>query len=398
MSFPMSFPGCPHVGARLSDVHKIAVLRANGLGDFVFTLPALASLRAAYPAAEIVLLGREWHRELLAGRPGPVDRVVPVPNGAIGDEATPTATPEEVAAFLAALHAERFDLALQLHGGGRNSNPFTLQLGARVTVGLRTPDAPPLDRWLPYIYFQPEVIRYLEVVALVGAAPVTLEPHLCVRDADLAAAHAVVPEAPAPLAVLHPGAGDPRRRWPPEKFAGVGDALAHAGARVAVIGLPAEAQLVQRVIKAMRAPALDLSGRLSLPALVGLLARAAVVVSNDSGPLHLAHAVGTATVGIYWCGNLINSAPLTRGRHRPLASWQLTCPVCGRNCISDHCHHDASFVAEVPVGDVTAAALDLLSGRSGQDEAVTASAAMPAGDGLFPTSARRAGSHDGNTG
>lgn len=285
--------------AILPEVRQIAVLRANGLGDFVFALPALASLRAAYPAAEIVLLGREWHRELLAGRPGPVDRVVPVPNGAIGDEATPTATREEVTAFVAALRAERFDLAVQLHGGGRNSNPFILQLGARVTVGLRTPDAPPLDHWLPYIYFQSEVIRYLEVVALVGAAPVTLEPRLYVRDADLAAARAVVPESPAPLAVLHPGAGDPRRRWPPEKFAGVGDALAHAGARVAVIGLPAEAQLVRRVLQAMRAPALDLAGRLSLPALVGLLAQAAVVVSNDSGPLHLAHAVGTATVGIY---------------------------------------------------------------------------------------------------
>jgi ADP-heptose:LPS heptosyltransferase len=379
--------GLTCLGTRLVDVRKIAVVRANGLGDFIFTLPALASLRAAYPTAEIVLLGRRWHQELLSGRPGPVDRVVSVPNGAIGDEVSPTATPTEVAAFLAAMRNERFDLALQVHGGGRNSNPFTLQLGARYTAGLRTPDAPPLDRWLPYLYFQPEVVRYLEAVALVGAPPVTLEPHLHLMESDLEASRAVLPEAPAPLAVLHPGAGDPRRRWPAEQFAAVGDALAGAGACIAVIGLPPEAHLVQRVVRAMRAPALDLAGRLSMSALVGLLARAAVVVSNDSGPLHLAHAVGTATVGIYWCGNLINSAPLTRGRHRPLASWRLTCPVCGRNCIGERCSHDASFVADVAAEDVAAAALDLLAAHVGHRDARTDLAVAPAGDGPLPAPA-----------
>ena len=56
--------------------------------------------------------------------------------------------------------------------------PFLLNLGAKVTVGLKTPDAVPLDRWIPYIYFQSEILRYLEVVSLVGAPPNTLEPRL----------------------------------------------------------------------------------------------------------------------------------------------------------------------------------------------------------------------------
>ena len=61
------------------NVRKIAVLRVNGLGDFIAAVPALEALRAAYPAAEIVLLAKDWHAAFLAGRPGPVDRVVVVP-------------------------------------------------------------------------------------------------------------------------------------------------------------------------------------------------------------------------------------------------------------------------------------------------------------------------------
>ena len=64
---------------RVPDIRKIAVLRANALGDFIFALPALEVLRVAYPEAEIVLLAKKWHANFLANRPGPVDRVIVVP-------------------------------------------------------------------------------------------------------------------------------------------------------------------------------------------------------------------------------------------------------------------------------------------------------------------------------
>jgi ADP-heptose:LPS heptosyltransferase len=91
-----------------------------------------------------------------------------------------------------------------------------------------------------------------------------------------------------------------------------------------------------------------------------VLERARVVVSNDTGPLHLAGAVGAPTVGIYWAGNLVNGAPPWRTRHRPLASFRVHCPVCGVDCMQGSCGHDASFVAEVGVAEVVEAALDLL--------------------------------------
>jgi len=72
------------------DVERIAVLRGNALGDLVVALPALDALRAAYPRAEITLFGRAHHHALLGdGRSSPVDRVVVLPDGAIGDESSP---------------------------------------------------------------------------------------------------------------------------------------------------------------------------------------------------------------------------------------------------------------------------------------------------------------------
>lgn len=343
-------------------VRKIAVVRANGLGDYLFAVPALRALRAKYPNAEIVLLAKQWHKALLTGRPGPIDRVEVIPTcpgvGAETDEPEDTAGLDRLFATMA---AEHFDLAIQLHGGGRYSNPFTRRLGARVSIGLKSPDAEPLDAWVPYFYFQPEVLRYLEVVSLVGATPVTLEPDFCVKSADHVEVDRLRLADDRPWVVIHPGATDGRRRWPAEQFATVADHLADAGARVIVSGGRNECAMVDAVVGAMRREPVALCDRLSTGGLAALLARAHVVVSNDSGPLHLAGAVGTRTVGLFWCGNFINGAPLTRQRHHPFMSWRLDCPTCGRNTLRDNCEHRASFVADIPVADVQQAAAALLA-------------------------------------
>ena len=342
----------------------MAVLRANGLGDLVFALPALEALAAAYPDAEIVLLATAWHRALLEARPGPVDRVVEVPPGVPGPAGG--ADPAAEDAFGTAMRAERFDLALQMHGGGRTSNAVVAALGARVTAGFRTPDAPALGRTLPYVYLQPEILRYLELVALVGAPPVGLEPRLAVTAADrdeaaavAGGAAAVAGEAP-PLAVIHPGATDARRRWPTERFAAVARVLAGAGVTVLVSGGTDERELAARVVRESGGIARDVSGRLSLGGLVGLLAGATVVVSNDSGPLHLAAAVGTPTVGVFCGPNVVNSTWPTRERHRPLAALSAACPRCGADTLAGDCGHRDSLVATVRTEDVEAAARDLL--------------------------------------
>ena len=164
---------------RVRNIRKIAVLRANALGDFIFAFPALEALRAAYPEAEIVLLAKKWHANFLANRPGPVDRVVVVPvSKGVNEEPGLVENFAEQERFFKAMTQECFDLAIQLHGGGRYSNPFLQRLGARMTAGLKTPDAIALDRWLPYIYYQSEIIRYLEVVSSTSTSATSVSPEV----------------------------------------------------------------------------------------------------------------------------------------------------------------------------------------------------------------------------
>jgi len=362
-------PAALHVGALgpvgplVDDVRNIVVLRANGIGDFVVAIPALEALRAAYPDARITYLGLPWHPELLEGRPGPwdaVDVVPPYPNmiagGAVDDA--------RIDDFFRRHRGEHYDLAVQLHGGGGNSNPFMERFGARITAGARDNDAPPLDRWVRYSYYQHEVLRFLEVVALVGAAPVTVEPRLALTAADVRHAETALPISAQPLVVLHPGASDPRRRWPAESFAELARALGERGCRVAVVGHgPDDARAGARI--AELSDAVDLVGELDMKGMTGVLARARLVIANDSGPRHLGAALGTPTVGVYWVGNVINAGPLLRGRHRVAVSFRNTCPLCGMDQAalgSQRCPHDDSFVADVTVDEVLAHAADLLEG------------------------------------
>lgn len=353
--------------ARIPGVRRIAVLRAGGLGDFVFALPALESLREAYPRAEITLLTGPLHHELVEGRPGPWDaiEVVPPYRGVREDE---TEHPESVDAFLQRMREQRFDLAVQMHGGGRHSNRFLLGLGAGTTLGCHTPDAPRLDRGMPHIYRHSEAIRWLELVALVGGAPRLPEPRLAVTDADVEAATSALapPGDGRPEVTLHAGAGSARRRWPAGAFAALGDALVRAGARVLLVGGDADRALSATVRERMTEAAEDLAGRISLRGLVGLYARAALHVGNDSGPAHIARAVAPATVTLMWGPNMLTAGPIGPAhRHRAVLSWQLTCPECGADLVTDECGHATSLVAGIPIEEVATTARGLLDARAG---------------------------------
>jgi ADP-heptose:LPS heptosyltransferase len=353
--------GCP----RFPGVRRIAVLRGSGLGDLVQSLPAAEALAAAYPDAELTLLGMPAHVALLADRPSPFRHLVelPVRPGVRAGTEDPAAT----AAFLAWARTQRFDLAVQLHGGGRNSNPFLLELGARHTVGSRTDDAPALERSRPFLHLQHEVLRGLEVVGLAGAEPVGLEPRLALLPAEQEQRDAA--RSGPPVVVVHPGATDPRRHWPVERFAAVVDALVGEGVRVQLVGDAGEVALAERLLAAVDDPdgwVTSAVGTQRMAELAATLAAADVVLANDSGPRHVAAALRTRTVGVYWVGNVVTAAPLGRSRHRVQVGFTTHCPVCGRDLTepgwtAERCEHDPSIVADVDPGRVLADVRALLA-------------------------------------
>ena len=348
-------------GALVPDVRRLAVLRANGLGDYVVAEPALAALRVAYPQAEITLLGAAHHAALLRDRPGPVDRVVAIPlvHGVRVKSDVPDASPEELEAWCAEQRAYGYDLALQLHGGGGNSNKLLLRLGARVTVGAATPDAPRPDRWVPYTAYQHDTVRWLEVAAAAGAWGTRLEPTVAVTPADLASSERVLPPDGRPLVVVHPGATDARRCYPEDRLGRVARALSDEGARVVVVGGPGDAERVAQVEAGHGGDVETVVGGLDLGGLVGTLARASLMIGNDSGPRHLAGAVGTPTVAVFTYANLADVAPLTRSWHRVLVSWHGGCQVCGMRVLDGWCGHHASATHDVGEDEVRASALEL---------------------------------------
>ena len=341
---------------KFESVSRIAVLRGGGLGDLIFAIPAMAALKAAYPHATLTLLGSPIHESLLAAAKSPVDEVciLPFSEGVRpGDE-----DPEALETFFADMRARHFDLAVQVHGGGRYSNPFLLRLGARHTVGTRTADAASLERTIPYLYYQHEPLRAVEVAGFAGAFPVDLEARLEPRAKLRGKYDGTTDDGGQPLVVIHPGATDPRRHWPVGQFAELAAACAADGCRVAVVGDGSEQALAEEIADlASSAAVTSVAGALDMGGLVSLMAEAAVVVGNDSGPRHLAQALGVPTVGIFWAGNIINAGALGRSLHRIHASWVTTCPSCGIDITqvgwtAPRCVHNDSIVAGVPVRDV----------------------------------------------
>lgn len=346
------------------------------MGDLIVTLPALTALKETYPGAELILLGRPWAKAFLEGRPSPVDRVVPVPAMAgIHDENGNSSTAlDEEKRFFDRMRAEKLSAALHMHGSGKAANPFISRLGARLTAGMRNPPAARLDRSIPYIHYQSEILRYLEIAALVGAYTTRLEPHVEITHADEQEAEPISEQIGSrPYVVLHPGAADARRMWPASRFSTVADALTAKGYAAVVTGAREEEALVGRVISEKHRSATAASFPipcigLGIGGLAALLRTSALVISGDTGPLHLARAAGAPTLGIYWAPNVLNWGPLTRDRHRLAISWVLECPGCGIKPVSPwpfqpvtaECDHPYSFVESVTSEEVLALAAELL--------------------------------------
>lgn len=302
---------------------RIAIFRALYLGDFLLAVPAFRAIRRQFPEAEITLIGLPWARTLVHRFGQYLDRFVAFP-GYPGIDELP-GCPERTARFVEEQRAHRYDLAIQMHGSGRTSNALVLDLGATVTAGYYERDRPGrLTLGLPYPKWESEVLRNLHLAQLLGCEDLdpTLEFPLYVEDRRearwlLDKDRSSASEHPTlPLIGIHAGSKLPDRRWPATSFAALGDALVERlGARVVLTGGRNEEDLVRSIERTMRFVPLNLTGRTSLGALGGVLERLDLFVSNDTGPAHLAEAVGTRTVRLYLVSDPDRWGALDRASH-----------------------------------------------------------------------------------
>lgn len=353
----------------MKNIKKIAILRANALGDFLVTLPAIQAIRTKYPEAEIILLGRPWHKKFLITGRTPVDRViiVPVMKG-IRNEINELPDLAEQETFFEEIQNEHFDIAIHFQGNGISANPFLNRLKAGLTVGCTTEHAAPINRSIPFYYYQSEVLRYLEVVELIDAKTDGIEPQINILDEDVQEIKGLLNYLDKKqFVVLNPFAVDTRRAWPAENYIPLADWLKEKGFEVVFTGSEEEKEGVENIISKMKYKAINTCGTMSIGGLAAILQQAVLVISGDTGPLHLARAVNTPTVGIYWAPNLINWGPLLRKIDRPVISWNMACPFCGVVPNDPYpfepqneCNHEISFVRDVAIDAVKEAAEALL--------------------------------------
>lgn len=282
---------------------KILVIDFGQLGDVVLSLPALAAVRARFPRA---------HIKAAVGKPcvqivelsGYADEVAGVDRVALRDGPKPLSV-LRIMRFVKEVRRERFDFVIDLHSL-TETNLLGYLSGAQHRLFSRRPRRtleflsnvrphPPLEDASKHA-----IDRYLDVLAPLGIGEVSRIPRLCARQEDERAVEEILRKeragVDAPLIGLFPGAGHPSRRWPIERFAELARRLENNdGLRSVVFAGPEERQLVRDARKLFPRTTLMLD-RLTIPQLVAALARLAVFVSNDTGPMHIAAAVGTPVV------------------------------------------------------------------------------------------------------
>lgn len=321
---------------------RIAIVRALQLGDLLLAVPGLRAIRRGFPAAEITLIGLPWAEEFVARFARYLDRFVEFPGwpGIAEAEYAPAAA----ARFLAEQRAYGYDLVAQMHGSGRTSNSFALALGASATVGCYDAAAPEsrvgLTVGVQYPDDQPEVLRNVGVARLLGcdARDLTLEfPLFAVDRAEADTLLGTLDGRGHPWIGLHAGARPPARRWPMEHFAALADELARRfDAHIVLTGGPGEEPTVRAVEQRMRTAALNVAGKTSLGGLAALIARLDLFISNDTGPAHLAEAVGTPSITLFGPADQRRWAPLNTALH-PTIRVPVACSPCSFwECPIDH--------------------------------------------------------------
>lgn len=286
---------------------RILIVRTDRIGDLILSTPIIRALRRAYPGAYLGLMAAAPQAELVEGHPD-LDAVFRY------DKRGAQRGVRGALRFIGRLRAHRFDTALILHSTQRVLlTAWAAGIPRRVGYARRLPFL--LTDSLPYLKprgERHELVYNLELLRLIGLDLkgdfaedskrdlwVQAGPEHARKADSLLRAAGVDPNRRT-LVVLHPGASCPSKRWPVERFAALGDVLSERfGAEVAVISGPDGIPQAEEVLSRMRRPAVPLPGRLSLPETAALLKRARCLVSNDSGPVHLACAVGTPVVAIF---------------------------------------------------------------------------------------------------
>lgn len=311
-------------------LRSILVASPNWLGDAVLALPVLANLRRSFPDARIALLVRSWLSPLFRSLPF-VDELVELPRTG------------ELIWAATALRKRGFDVALLLPNSFRTALISRLAgiphrvgymadgRGSLLTVGVRPSSGMVLHQADAYL----GLLRALKWDSWLRPTGFLLPPESDAEAEKLLTESGLSPDVR--VIGIAPGASyGTAKRWPSERFAEVADLLADRLGIVAILfGSPQEAPLTRAVHERMHGAAINFGGRTSLTELASLLRRCALLLTNDTGTMHLASALGIPCIALFGPTDPHRTGPLGLG-HQVLHDPPACSPCRYRNCPIDH--------------------------------------------------------------
>ncbi|MGH7206382.1 MAG: putative lipopolysaccharide heptosyltransferase III [Nitrospiraceae bacterium] len=278
------------------DFKRILVIKLRYVGDVLLSAPVLTRLREAFPKALLVMLVNPGTEEMVMGHPA-LDEVLVLERGSVA----------VTWRFILELRKRRFDLVLDLTDSDRSAVTAWLS-GAPVRVGYNSE-----ARWRGLLYtriikadrFRMHAVRYhlaaTEALGLTGStpAPILMVSSEARRQVDDLLRAAEI-EAARPLVCLHPGARWWFKSWPLDRFAALADRIqTETTAQALFLGGQQERSVVSRIAEEMKTPFRNLVGQTGLQELAAVLERAALMVSNDNGPMHMAAALRVPAIGLF---------------------------------------------------------------------------------------------------
>ncbi len=312
---------------------RVLLLRLERIGDLLMTRQAVAEARASFPGATIDLAVGSWNASI-AGRLG-ADAVETLDVPWLAREGTGASWPALVARARG-WRARGYDLVINFEPDIR-SNLLAWLSGARRRVGyssggggafLTSADA--YDVRAHVSVNARRLVARAAGTTLDTATPASSLPPLAIDDDARKRARAQLGAATRPLVGIHVPGGRPSKQWHPERFGEVARRLAAArGATIVLTGTVADRPLVDRTRRVLgEAAAIDASGETTLPELAALLAELDVLVTGDTGPMHLAAAVGTPVVALFGPSDPVRYGPVS-DRARVLIASEVACRPCG---------------------------------------------------------------------
>jgi len=309
---------------------RILLLRLERIGDLMMVLPAIAAVRAFAPSARIELVVGSWNAALAAAIPS-VDRVHTLDAQWLARDGGGLGVPQLLKAA-SSWRRYHYDLAINFEPDLR-SNLLLAAAGAEWTAGYRSAGGGSLldeaHDYDPTSHTADNARRLVETVFAATAPPQT-HPLIVMPSGHVERARALLGGARRPVVAMHVSGGRPVKQWDPSRFADVARHLAVARqATILLTGSAADRPLIEQVTRELPpATAIDATGEADLLTLAAILNESELLVTGDTGPMHVAAAVGTPIVAVFGPSDPRRYAP--RGPLDRVIRVDLPCAPCNR--------------------------------------------------------------------